>query len=194
MAEQAHDMPQSHLEPHEVVAYLERTLPAPERTRIEAHLAACEDCSNEIAEVWRLWRPGARPARWLPVGLAAAAVVAAVVLLRPAGHRPERAAGDLLRGSERGSEVITVAPADSAVVQGRPVLVWRPVAGATGYRITVSREDGDSLWAGSTGDTTAAIPAGVALARSGTYFWYVDALLSDGQSLSSGLHEFKTGP
>lgn len=194
MAEQAHDMPQSHLEPHEVVAYLERTLPPPERARIEAHLAACEDCSNEIAEVWRLWRPGVKPASWLPVGLAAAAVIAVVVLLRPAGNGAETPAADVLRGSERASAVITVAPADSAVVQGRPVLVWRPVAGATGYRVTLSREDGDSLWTGSTGDTTAAIPAGVALVRSARYFWYVDVLLPDGQSLTSGIHEFTTGP
>lgn len=193
MAEQADDMAHAHLEPHEVVAYLERTLPAADRARVEAHLAACEDCSNEIAEVWRLWRPGVKPASWLPVGLAAAAVIAAVVLLRPAGTRPQPA-GDLLRGSERTAAVITVAPADSAVVQGQPVLVWRPVRGATGYRVTVSREDGDSLWTGSTGDTTAAIPPRVALIRSARYFWYVDALLSDGQSLASGLHEFTIGP
>ncbi|MGE5230731.1 MAG: zf-HC2 domain-containing protein, partial [Deltaproteobacteria bacterium] len=136
MTEQVHDMPQSHLEPHEVVAYLERTLPAADRARVEAHLAACEDCSSEIAEVWRLWRRGVKPTSWLPIGLAAAAVIAVVVLMRPAGNRAETPAPDVLRGSERASAVITVAPADSVVVQGQPVLVWRPVAGATGYRVT----------------------------------------------------------
>lgn len=187
-------MPHSHLDPHDVVAYLERTLSQSDRARVEAHLAACEDCSNEIAEVWRLWRPGVKPTSWLPIGLAAAAVIAVVVLLRPAGNRAEMPAADVLRGSERASAVITVAPADSAVVQGQPVLVWRPVPGATGYRVTLSREDGDSLWTGSSSDTTAAVPAGVALGRSARYFWYVDALLPDGQSLTSGIHEFTTGP
>ena len=39
-----------------------------------------------------------------------------------------------------------------------------------------------------------ALPPSVALMRSARYYWYVDALLADGRALSTGVHEFMTGP
>ncbi|HYL28422.1 MAG TPA: zf-HC2 domain-containing protein [Gemmatimonadales bacterium] len=182
-----------HLEPHEVVAYIERTLPAPKRARVEDHLSQCEECTAELAAVVRLRPRPARRAPWIPIGVAAAAVVAGLLVARPLLHRPAPA-GDVERQAQAAPHLEIVAPAAGGRVTGAVTLVWRAAPGASVYRVTVSRADGDSVWAGSTTDTALAIPANVALARSAPYYWYVDALLADGRAVSTGVHEFTTGP
>jgi anti-sigma factor RsiW len=182
-----------HLEVQQVVAYVERTLAAADRERVEEHLSHCEECSAEIAAVIRL-RP--RPARrlpWAPIGIAAAAAVAGVLLVRPLVHHPTPSA-DVERQGQAGAVLRIVAPAAGVRVSGPVTLVWHAAPGASVYRVTLSRADGDSLWAGSTSDTTLTIPPSVALMRSARYYWYVDALLADGRALSTGVHEFMTGP
>ena len=63
------------------------------RADFEAHVIACPRCQDEIrlatAIHTELVRPvsARRPIPWLPLGVAAAAVLGGVVLLRPAGER-----------------------------------------------------------------------------------------------------------
>ena len=182
-----------HLEVQQVVAYVERTLPAPDRERVEEHLSQCEECTAEVAAVIRLRPRRVRRVPWAPIGIAAAAAVAGVLLARPLVHRPTSAA-DVERQGQARVALPIVAPVAGARVPGPVTLVWHAARGASVYRVTLSRADGDSVWAGSTSDTTLSIPPGVALARSARYYWYVDALLADGRALSTGVHEFMTGP
>ena len=85
--------------PHEdrllVLAYGE--LPETEAAEVEAHVAACATCGAALERLERArvalgWAvpERRRPARWLVVGLAAAAVLAAVLFTRggPRGARP----------------------------------------------------------------------------------------------------------
>lgn len=182
-----------HLEPQQVVAYIERSLAVEDRRRVEAHLSACDLCTAEIAAIIRLRPRPARRVPWIPIGVAAAAAVAGLMLARPLLHRPG-AADDVERQGQSAAHLEIVAPAAGARVSRPVVLTWHAARGASVYRVTLSREDGDSVWAGTTSDTTLAIPPGVSLARTARYYWYVDALLANGASLSTGVHEFMTGP
>jgi len=74
--------------PHEdqllLLAYDE--LPAADAAGLEAHLATCAACRDDLARLERArvaldWAPQpGRPARWIVAGLAAAAAVAAILL------------------------------------------------------------------------------------------------------------------
>jgi anti-sigma factor RsiW len=178
-----------HLGPHLVAGYVGGTLSLVQRRELERHLANCEACTEEIAAIARLRaaRGGAR--RWLPVGVAAAAVLAGIVLLRPG-----RPAPDVVRDAGDERPIAVVVPLDGDTVAGTPTFVWRPVAGARTYRLTLTSEAGDSVWAATTTDTAVRTPADVALERTARYYWYVDALLPDGRSLSTGIREINTGP
>lgn len=182
-----------HLEAHEVAAYVERSLPTAARDRVEDHLSRCEQCTAEVAEIVRLRPRPSRRVPWIPIGVAAAAAVAGLLVARPLVHRsmPDI---DVERQGQPAARLQIVAPAAGARVSEPVVLAWRAAAGASVYRVTLSREDGDSVWAGTTSDTTLAIPPGVPLSRTARYYWYVDALLANGASLSTGVHEFMTGP
>jgi hypothetical protein len=188
-----HTPPSVHVDPHDIVGYIEATLPSAERARVEAHLSVCDDCTSELAAVSRLRRPARRPI--LHIGLAAAAAaVIALVLLTPRVQRPP-ADEPPVRGDEAAATAATVVtPADGAILEAAPVFAWRSLTGATAYRISVSRADGDSVWAATVRDTVVAIPAGVLRAGTDPYYWYVDVLLSDGRSLAGKPRQFRLGP
>jgi anti-sigma factor RsiW len=182
--------PEAHLDPHEVTGYLEGTVAPAERARLEAHLADCEDCAAELAAVSRLRRP-ARPMNRLAVAVLAAAAIAIIVV----GRTLDRRAGDegpRERGDSVAQTVNVIAPAEGAVLRSPPAFVWSKVQGAATYRVSVTRPDGDSVWAVSLRDTVARAPD--AALTAGTYYWFVDALLSDGRSMAGKAREFRIGP
>jgi hypothetical protein len=186
----------SHLSAGRVTAYLTGRLDAAGRDEVEAHLADCEECRTEIIEVARLARGRKRLPWEVVIPLAAAAGIAGVLLVGPFRYRP---GGEtpVVRSPDTSSPVAgvaVVAPKPPATLDQGLVLTWHLVRDASVYRVTVSDERGDSLWAGSTADTTVVLPAGMILRPSRPYFWYVDALLRDGRSVTSGLQEFRTGP
>jgi hypothetical protein len=179
------------MDPHEVAGYVEGRLDPAARARIEAHLSDCEPCTAEIADVARLrTKPGPR-VRWLGVAAAAAAAIAVVMVSRPAG-RSAAGTTPAVRGDTGTSAVSMVQPANDATLASPPVFVWRAVSGATAYRITVSRADGDSAWTASVPDTTARAPASALAAD--TYYWYVDAILADGSSRAGTPRRFSLAP
>jgi hypothetical protein len=82
-------------------------------------------------------------------------------------------------------------PADRATVpRGHVVFVWTDQAPATIYRLTVTSEAGEAVWLRETSDSSLTLPPGVSLQPGHTYFWYVDALDTAGQSITSGTHRF----
>jgi hypothetical protein len=186
-------MPQPHLEVDQVVAYLENKLAAPERGRVQSHLADCAECASELVEVSRLRRPARPTVRWIGSAAVAAAVVT-VALVGPWHAR--QATGPTVPPVRGGAAVMAdpVAPIEGAVVSGSPEFTWRSMPGATSYRITVSRADGDSVWTATLSDTTARPPATAAFDGSTSYYWYVDVLLADGRSIAGTAHEFRIRP
>ena len=180
-----------HLEAREISAYLDRTLTAMERERVEAHLADCAECRREAIEVSRVRSTVGRRSRWL-IGppIAAAAAIAFLVLLR-SGENP--GTGPVFRegGAEPASTVVVVSPTDTDAIRPHTLtLTWRSAGAGVSYRVSVTDQTGDVAWSASTSDTTARLPATVRL-RSTRYHWYVDALLPDGRSITSGVHSFQ---
>lgn len=182
--------PREHVDPHEVTSYLEGALAPAARQRFEAHLAECEECTAELVAVGRLRHTPRARVRW--IGLAAAAGLA-VILLAPRLEREAAVTSPTVRGDAT-QAIGVVAPADGAVLREAPVFAWRPVAGAAAYRISVTRNDGDSVWATTTADTAVRPPEGAVPPALEHYFWYVDALLSDGRSVPGKPHRFSLSP
>jgi putative zinc finger protein len=183
--------PQGHPDPHEVTAYLSGTADRAARARFEAHLADCADCAEELVAVRRLHRRPPPMSRRFAVAGAAAAAVIAVALV---GHRvggPPVPTTPPVRGDGSAAAVTTVSPQEGAAIEPSQTFAWRPVAGATSYRISITLADGDSVWAASVADTAVRAPEQALTGGSGTYFWYVDALLADGRSVAGTAHEFR---
>jgi hypothetical protein len=181
---------QPHLDPADVTGYVGHGLSIEDRRRVERHLADCELCTEEVVAVARLGRRRGTP-RWLPYA-AAAAVIAGVVLLVP--RAGQDVGGDRLRdGGVPADSIAVVAPADGRYVGASRALVWRGVPGAT-YQVTITTSDGDSLWAAHTSDTAVTLPPTVTADSGLMRHWYVDALLPDGSTRSTGMRSFRTGP
>lgn len=180
--------PSPHLEPSDVAAYAEGQLPEAERERVERHLSRCATCRDELTVAIRARGRGRpRGARWIPA-VAAAAVVAVLIgrgLFVDGG-------GPVLRDGGRDNTFAIVEPPEGA---SRPVaavrMTWRAADDAT-YRVTITSEAGDIVWSTSTGDTTLVVPNNVGLTGGERYFWFVDALFSDGTSATTGASSFAT--
>jgi len=190
----------SHPEPEDLAAYLEGGLSAAERARVEHHLASCGECRQEAVSAFRSMQdrePSSR-AGWLPLTLAAAAIVTLVIggsVLFQTGRNeapaPFRSGADGVDFEQVG-EIEVVRP-----VEGRPVsdedlvFVWRAESDDSFYRLTLTDGAGDVLWRTSTSDTTAAPESEVVLRPGETYFWIVDALAAGGRTATSGAHSFR---
>jgi anti-sigma factor RsiW len=185
--------PSDHLQIDEVAGYLAGTLPPPMRERVARHLADCEECTAEIVAVHRLRRPVRTPARWVAAA-AAAAAIAGLVLLGPQLMRRPASGEPLVRGTEPSVMAAAVRPADGAELHLADAFAWPGISGAAEYRVLVSRLDGDSVWAATTRDTTLRVAPDLIRAGPGRYYWYVDALLEDGRSVTGPVHEFQLNP
>jgi hypothetical protein len=98
-------------------------------------------------------------------------------------------------GPDAASRIGVVAPVEGAIVGTAPlVFVWRDQTGKPLFRFTLTDATGGEVWTRETGDTTVTLPASVSLAPGRTYFWTVDALGSDGRSLTTRNHRFVVRP
>jgi len=167
----------------EMAAYIDRRLSAADRERAEAHLAGCAECRQELRDVRSILRHAARPRRLLVGASLLAAAASLLLLVRPAVVDP-------LRGGGTPSALTAYGPTgDAALASLR--FVWGAAPGAAAYRLTVSGADGVPVWSGSVPDTVMALPDSVSLRMDQPYFWIADALLGDGSTRSTGLHEFR---
>jgi len=175
-----------------IAAYVDRRLGTEERRAVESHLAECDACRAEVVEVARLVRGRRRPWILATAGLGVAAAAVLIITLVPRGGMPPD--GPLLRsGSDGAAIIVAISPTDSLPLLPDSVrFVWRAAGMGASYRITVMDVRGDVVWAGNTADT--AVTAGASLPRGTAYFWYVDALLPDGRTATTGVRTFRTGP
>jgi hypothetical protein len=188
-----------HLGSEEVAAYLDNALSEAECARVKAHLADCEVCREEVVSVSKLLHLAPRSRRRAIAfsGLAAAAVLA-FFLVRPSPDSKLPALAQI-RGrdtpvaSEGVSSVRAIAPIGRQTNGAGIRFAWHPSSSGATYRLTLTDDRGAKVWAGSTNDTTLAIPNGIALPPGRSYNWYVDALLPDGSSATTGITSFQVG-
>ncbi len=167
----------------EMAAYLDRRLSATDRDRVEGHLAGCADCREELLQVRSLLRRAARPRRLIVGASLLAAAATLVLIVRPTGIDP-------VRGGGAPSTLTAYGPTGDAALSSLR-FVWGAAPGAATYRLTVSGGDGVPVWSASVADTVMALPDSVTLQADRRYVWIADALLGDGSTRSTGLHEFR---
>jgi hypothetical protein len=189
--------PSAHLNDADIAAYLDGVVPDGDRKSVEAHLASCDACRMEVAAsqdaVSTAPRIGTRsriPVRWIGLFAAAALVVVAVSTLSrtTSSGYSERGTATGLPGVQR--VVAIVSPADNSALGSDRRLVWRSEGTGATYRITIGDDSGQPLHSASLPDTTFVIPESLSLESGTKYFWYVDAITSEGTTATSGLNSF----
>jgi anti-sigma factor RsiW len=180
----------------ELAAYLDRGLSAVDRARVESHLAVCAECRDHVTSAKRLLDQANRPRRLLKLGLSAtlaAAAVAAFLLINPRDAQRRSTDSTLTRAAAAPPTLTAYGPTGEV---SRPHLrfVWGAAASGAAYRLSVSGESGTPVWSASTADTSAALPDSVRLAQAARYYWVVDAITTDGRTVSTGLREFGVRP
>ena len=94
--------------------------------------------------------------------------------------------------TETALAVVSPAP-DAEITPRQTRFIWRSAGNDASYTITLQKADGSVVWTSSTTDTITALPDSITLAAHETWFWSVDALLSDGQSRATKATKFRTG-
>jgi hypothetical protein len=190
-----HDLKQGHLENGLVAAYVDGRLAAVELARVEAHLAECAECRQEVVAVRRLLRSRTRRWTWPAIAGLGIAATLLLVLSRSGdqggpGRPPLR--GD---GSDGRDAPVAIAPVPNTTIAPESIgFAWRGAGAAVSYRLTLTDERGDVVWSTQTPDTTVILPGSVRLMHGRAYYWYVDALLPDARSTTTGVKEFRVGP
>ncbi|HEY2377883.1 MAG TPA: zf-HC2 domain-containing protein [Gemmatimonadaceae bacterium] len=195
-----------HVSNEDLAAYLDGTLDQERRAIVESHLADCDRCRWDMLDVRGLLAdlpateqaPRRTPRRrrsaaWIATGAVAAGIIFSAALLRMPAR--DQARPSVERGAAVIDRIAVVTPAADRVVDGpNAVFVWRAIEGGGTYRLTIMDSAGARLWTTSTRDTTTSIPIKPPFARGRNYLWYVDALASDGHTVTSGARSFSTGP
>jgi hypothetical protein len=87
-----------------------------------------------------------------------------------------------------------ISPLDGAVTaKDSVVFTWRSLGTEVSYRLTLTDERGDLIWSVGTTDTMVLLPSSAKLLSGRTNIWYVDALLADGRSATTGARRFRIG-
>lgn len=191
-------MPAPHLSATDLAGYLGGGGAPADRARIQAHLAQCAECRDDAVATTRIL--GAeRRARAIRRAVVAAAAVAAVLVLvlvtRPAPTPIDQpTTRGLGSGASSEPQVRALSPIGGVPLGAGPTsFIWRSIPGALEYRLTVTDANGKVLWTRRAQDTTLTPPLEVPLGRGIAYYWFVDALLPGGRSVTSGAQEFHFG-
>lgn len=188
---------ETHLTAEDLAVYIDNPRVAEGAARVEAHLAFCAGCRSDLIVTRALLAP--RRGAW-PVMLLAAAGVAAVLVLGtpslrtvirgPSTPDPERA-----RPTPSSAPIAALAPADEALVpRDRLRFAWQSSGAEAQYRLTLTDSTGGPVWKTESADTTVVPLPGPVLTPGTAYFWFVDALLPDGRTRTSGTHRFTIAP
>jgi hypothetical protein len=182
-----------HITDDHLAGYLDRSLSSGAREQIEGHLADCAECRAEMRATARLLQSQKSRRQWyLGSSLVAAAALVLLVVANPfSTSTPAEVA---FRGPlDAGNRLISATgPEDGAIIDSDDLtFVWSAIEPDVRYHITLTNARGDDLWSHETTDTLVTIPADVDLVPGESYFWYVDALLLDGRSVTSGTRRFE---
>lgn len=184
-----------HLNPTELADWITTGPASPAARGIRAHLADCDDCRGEAIELSRLVRAGQR-ATWRVPRVAGTALAVAAVMMLAVYFGPDSTSVSpaIVRSEITETTLTPVAPLGTVRLSDGPVTFsWHPAANAAEYRLTLLDAAGSVLWNQVTTDTVIFLPVEISLARNTSYFWYLDALQSNGESITTGSREFRLG-
>jgi anti-sigma factor RsiW len=166
-----------------LAGYLDGKLDVGRRDQVREHLAGCDHCRRTLTDVSRVLG-SRRRSRRIRGGTAVAALAASIVLFVIRGPEPARPA-EILRGPAEGT-ALAVHMARLPQADSAGMLVWGSAGSDARYRASVQDASGVELWAETTSDTLAALPASLEIQMDRPHFWVVDALLPDGSSRTTG--------
>jgi hypothetical protein len=190
------DSQQTHLTESEVSAYLSGIVGHAQRERIQAHLSRCDECTEELTEVWRLTREAApalarRPHRMI-IGVAAG-IAAVMALFLWTGRQPFSSENQF-----REPALTFAAPprplAPLGTAQAPITLRWSAVPSTNRYRVILFDREGSVIWETEVRDTVAPLADSVPVVPGSSYFWKVQAETGLGRSTESPLTEFEVLP
>ena len=186
----------------DVAAYLDGSLTAAAKAEMQDHLAECDKCRAEVSELAELLHGGTRRRRWTIAAPAAAAAAAAVFLFAgPLARQATEPPGSVVRapGAAADREAVPTVqilspPLDAEVIRDGLTFSWEPVGTDALYRLTLTDEAGDPVWAVETSEPSIEPPEDLNLEPGVLYFWYLDALLPDGQSHTTDVRVLRILP
>jgi len=173
-----------------IAGFVDRSLSAVMRSRVEAHLAVCDACRREVLEVEQISRSAPSPRRpmLIPIGALVAAAAALFLVLWPVRH-------PMPAGGEHREPAVTTTVAPRAVEPLGNIGVldsirWSSVPGAERYSVTVFDASGTVLWQANAADTVIGVPSAVRLAPGDKFYWSVRARIGWDRWVESSLSEF----
>jgi hypothetical protein len=178
-----------HLDPRDVVAYVDRVAPPSERARIESHLVTCPECRAEVSEAAHIIATLPRSRGIRRSALITAAGIAAVLLvfLLP---RADRQTGLQHREAPVTTTIAPMIVAPVGLVVSAGVFTWSSVPHADRYELHVFDSDASVVWQTETTDTVVSIPRSIILQPGVSYYWKVQAHTGIERSTSTDLVEF----
>lgn len=180
-----------HVPSETLAGFIDRRLDAAAGTVVIEHLADCAECRREWMDARRALQPRrARRVAGITVGLAAAASL--LVAVWPSG-RAGLDEADRVRAGGDTPALVAYGPLGE-IATSTIELVWGSAGAEAAYRVAITTTDGSPVWRASTADTTAAPPDTLQFAPATAYRWWVDALLPDGTTRTTGVREFRTPP
>lgn len=181
---------EEHLEPDTMAAYVDGRL-SPERNAIvEAHLAGCAECVDEVADLRAILR--SRRTRWKRIAIPLTAAAAVILLVAV----PTIQVNDV--GTHRDSPAAVVetpaALSPAGLVSSARRFEWGWIEEADHYRVTLFDSTGTAIWTDGASGTTALLPDTIRLVPSATYLWQVEARIGFDRWLASELQRFELAP
>lgn len=184
-----------HLDPSEIVSYIEYGATADQRARLESHLARCADCRAEIRDAERIIASLPLNRSWHRRGALGAAAVAAALLLVAVLPRPGRERSSLQH--REAAVAATIAPVILApvhLVDSLSAFIWRSVPNASRYEVRVFDATGSVVWHEETADTLIYAPVVAGIQAGRPYYWRVQANVGYDRHVTSELAEFTVQP
>jgi len=211
-----------HLTEYDIASYLDRKGEPAERLRVEQHLSDCSACATAFASAIRILQAvekteppelpdsvfrkavgilSGRKTRFfpmvrisLPVRYAFAALLVATVSwwISSSGRQdpPSR-----FRSTSPIPTVELRSPADNGVLSSLPVQFrWEPVPNTLRYRLILFDEEGRRLWQGESVEHHLDAPPTVVFEGGKMYLWTIEAVLSNGLTITSNLSSFRYAP
>lgn len=198
-----------------IAAYVDRGISGRAREQVEKHLAACNYCLGQAAELTRLLDsdPSSdippflvararelapfkalrrKPVwRWGAIGATACIAILATLLVRQPGMPIAPPVESFRKAPERVDYPAMLLPRDGETLEaGSIAFRWTPVEGAMHYELRLLSADGDLIWQSRTDETDTRITKDVTLSPGQRYYVSVTASMPDGKSLKSSLIEF----
>jgi hypothetical protein len=173
----------------EIAAYIDHGLPSSRIDEIEDHLAHCAICRDNVVSAQALLRKSRRSQRLSKLALVGLAAAAIAIVALPSIRKSSIPESDVMRDNAIPSGMRVYGPlGEVRDVPSR--FAWSPLPGALSYHVTITTDIGANVWSGSSSDTVMVLPKGIVLVPGQKYLWAVDAVTSEGSTVSTGLREF----